>query len=129
MELLSITVPAPPSANKIWRHVGNKVLKSAEYRQWLKECDALIWSKGWRDLIRGPVRIEIYITPKDKRLRDVDNYAKPCLDLLESSGVIENDKNVEQLYIERRLPRGGWPHTVQIRITALAQTDTQSDRP
>lgn len=126
-----MTLPAPPSANKMYRYAGNRVLKSSAYRQWLKECDALIWQKGWRDQMTGPLRVRIHITPKDNRLRDIDNYIKPCLDVLESAGVIENDRLVVTLEVERFSPRGGHPHTVQILADAITPdpADTRSDRP
>ena len=33
----AIRLPWPPSANRLWRNFGGKVLKSAHYRAWQRE--------------------------------------------------------------------------------------------
>ena len=49
--------------------------------------------------ITCPVAVQLAITPPDKRKRDLDNYIKPELDVLEASGAVENDSMVKRLSV------------------------------
>lgn len=98
------TIPAGPSTNNMYRSIGSgRVLKSEKYRQWLKDSVADIHLAGeWKhEPIATMVKMEITVHPKDKRLRDIDNYAKACADLMEAAGVIIDDRQIVKLTIER----------------------------
>ena len=114
----SYTLPAPPTLNRMYRAVGRgRVLKAKEYRAWLKEADALMHAHRVPVRISGPVKVHIVAFPKDKRIRDIDSYAKPLLDLLECA-VLVDDSQVEVLQLERMEPTGE-PHCVHIHVTPL----------
>jgi len=94
-----ITVPRPPSANRLWRTVpGMKrpVLDRA-YASWIETA-------GWdakRQAVGAPrvdcrfdARIEVPISR-----RDTDNWAKPLLDLMEHVGIVTNDGNMHDVTI------------------------------
>lgn len=97
--MILITVPAPPSANRIWRTVpGMKhPVLDRRYAEWLNTA-------GWQARMqatgaariegRFDVRIEVPISR-----RDTDNWSKPLLDLMEHVGVVSNDGNMHQVTV------------------------------
>lgn len=90
---VAVTLPFPPSANRIWRFVPGQAtpLKSEAYRRWLKAAKA-----ECRDLrrVNGPFMITIVATRPDNRVRDLDNLAKPTLDALK--GIAFEDDSLAQ---------------------------------
>lgn len=100
-----LTLPPPPSANKIWRNLGDRVLKSAEYRRWLALANAAI-PLGARGAITGRCKVTIIADRPDRRARDIDNLAKPILDALKPQkdlplkGVIRDDHLVAPLTLD-----------------------------
>ena len=85
----------PPSVNAIWRFTkGGKMYRTSEYQTWAN-------AEGWnlksqlpgKHKFTGPV----YVTLAMRRRRsnmDGDNYQKATFDLLQSVGLIDNDKNI-----------------------------------
>jgi len=92
--ILSIT--PPPSANRMWT---SNHRKTPEYRAWETEA-------GWQIMaqrpkcVDGTVMITIYAPANG--MRDLDNHAKPTLDLLVKLGLIEGDrfKTVKRIVME-----------------------------
>ena len=85
----------PPSVNHIYRFTkGGKMYKTEAYTTWANgEGDQLNRQLSGQHKFTGPV----YITLAMKRRRsnmDGDNLQKGIFDLLQSSGAIDNDKNV-----------------------------------
>ena len=115
--LISFTLPAPPSANRIWRVGGGKVHKSKEYKDWMKANRWQVINKTPSEPLNGPISVTIVVRPRDKRLRDVDNYAKPVLDFCEYIGLIENDRQVERLLIFRGEPAD--THFIEVGVGEL----------
>jgi len=105
MTPFTITLPKPPSANKIWRYIPGRVLKSKEYRHWLSECMDMVWvANTGRATLLGPVTVAIVYSPKDGRYMDCDAPIKPVLDLLEAAGVYANDRQVCTVLAHRTEP-------------------------
>lgn len=97
--MLIITVPKPPSANRIWRTVpGMKhPVLDRTYADWLKAAgwEARMQAAGAPRIdCRFDVRIEVPISR-----RDTDNWAKPLLDLMEHVGIVSNDGNMHQVTV------------------------------
>ena len=86
----SLTLPYPPSANRLWRAVNGRQIKSAEYREYMSRCVACILAQR-PEKLSGPYRLTIVATPPDRRARDIDNLIKPTSDALAQAGVIDND--------------------------------------
>lgn len=84
------SLPYPPSANRLWRNVGGKTLKSAAYRRWLEEARTAVYCQRI-ERVSGPYVLSIIARRPDRRLRDLDNLAKPTNDLLKAAGLIEDD--------------------------------------
>lgn len=93
---VSLTLPYPPSANRLWRSVPKlkSPIKSREYLTWIKAAQACIPMTA-RDEIKGQFRVLIEADRPDRRARDLDNLTKPLLDVLcptnTHKGVIEDD--------------------------------------
>lgn len=113
---VSVVLPLPPSANRIWR-VGQNgaVHKAAAYRGWLKQV-------GWECLIAkatgrvpGLYALRVRVPPM---LKDLDNVAKPTGDALQRSGVVANDKHCQRLVLEVDQARRGL-ETMLVEVWAL----------
>lgn len=91
--LISLPV-VPPSVNRIWRHGSGRTYRIPAYAKWLNAMGLI--AKGQ---MRGqptwdaPVKVSILMR-RPRKNSDLDNRIKPLLDLLQSAGVIANDKLV-----------------------------------
>lgn len=88
---MTLLIPMPPSVNNLFLNVqGRGRVKSPHYRAWITEA-------GWELKMQKPPRftgdfaILIEAGPRNKR-RDVDNLAKPILDLLVAMKVVQDDR-------------------------------------
>ena len=93
---VTLDLPYPPSANRLWRTYRGRVCKSREYKDWLVVAGFAARSQGLTEVV-GPYKISINATRPDKRRRDLDNIIKPVSDLMQSIGVIKNDSDCELL--------------------------------
>ena len=84
----TIKLSYPPSA------------KSPEYRKWLDHSILLAKSQFHQDTYKCELHVELFIGVPDKRKRDLDNRIKPCLDLLQASGILEDDSLIHRLYAQ-----------------------------
>lgn len=96
--MITLTTTYPPSANRLWRNVAGKVLKSAVYRAWLAENLHLGYQH--KRTVSGPYALSLIVTAPDKRARDLDNIVKPVSDLLQACGIVSNDTNMKRLVAE-----------------------------
>lgn len=99
---ITVTLTYPPSANKLWRNIAGKTLKSGEYRAWIHLNDGLYLQqsagRGWRQ-ITGPYRLTIIATAPDKRRRDLANLEKATSDFLQHAGAVSDDCNCHELHM------------------------------
>jgi len=110
----------PPSANRLWRAVRGRQIKSAEYRQWLEAnaAHALAWPRVVA--LDGHYALHVVATAPDKRRRDLDNLLKPIGDLIQHLGLVTDDKNMRRLTAEwGSAPSAG----VQITIKPIGGSD------
>lgn len=110
--MITLTLPLPPSANRLYRAIGRgRSIKSKEYREWIARARSIVSeSVGNLEPLTGPCTaiIALYL----RRRRDVDNSAKPILDVLQGL-VYANDSQVRRLLICReQVERGALPHVV-----------------
>jgi len=98
-ERVSIALPFPTSANRMYRAVAGRSILSTEYRRWKQQAGWALQAQRPAK-IAGPVGISVDLRAPDKRKRDCDNSLKPILDLLKTHQVIEDDNNriVRSLY-------------------------------
>lgn len=85
--MVSLDLPMPPSTNRLWRSVGQRVIKSEEYRRWLHVAG---WQLKEQRAGRVAGRVEVGLTI-GKTTGDLDNRTKALLDLLVLHEVIEGD--------------------------------------
>lgn len=118
---VSLTLPYPPSANRMWRSVPKlkSPIKSREYLAWIKAAQGCIPMVA-RDEIKGAFIVTIEADRPDRRKRDLDNLVKPILDLLRPTtthkGVIEDDHLAEQITIRWTSAEPKKPASVRVTI-------------
>ena len=122
--MINITLPWPPSVNRIWRSVGGRVLLSAEGRTYRQAVEvAVLEQHGAGDPLTGRLSMTIRAYPPDRRRRDVDNMAKAILDSLERAGVYVNDAQIDHLSIRRMSVEKPGRVEVSIRQIDLHNSD------
>jgi crossover junction endodeoxyribonuclease RusA len=118
--LIEIELPFPPSANRYWRNVNGRMVKSAEARVYRDEAgwlalQALTRSGRRADPLAGELRISLDFY-RPARRGDLDNRIKVCLDALQGIA-FENDSQIAEIHARRfedkQSPR------VEIRIGSL----------
>ena len=116
-----LTLPYPPSVNRLWRRVGNRTLLSKAGRLYRSDVSMICLSElGITQPLSGPLRVTIQIFPPDKRRRDLDNTAKSLLDALEHAGVFVNDGDIDALHILRKAPCPPAGHVIVTVISRKA---------
>lgn len=103
---MTIELPYPPSVNTLWRSAGGRNILSEAGRAYRRQglTSLLFVSKADRACwpFTGPLAVEIYVHPPDRRRRDLDNIPKAVLDLLTHGGVYQDDSQIDRLLIQRQ---------------------------
>ena len=118
MSALRLSLPYPPSANRLWRAVQGRNIKSAEYRAWLHT--AATWARvKYREALSGPYAITIAVDRPDRRRRDLGNIEKPISDALVQAALIRDDSDCQRLTVfwSDRAPGEGALVHVEIEAT------------
>jgi crossover junction endodeoxyribonuclease RusA len=107
--LLELTIPFPPSVNRVYRNLRGRTLISREGRAYRKDVCALLAGGGCRQPpLGGRIALSMDAFPPDKRRRDLDNLQKSLIDALQHAGVYEDDSQIDLLVTRRReLVKGG----------------------
>lgn len=118
--MITVILPYPPSANRLWRNGKGVTYKSAEYVAWLAEAQAAIPMQA-RGQIRGPHSVLIEVDRPSRALRDIDNRAKPIMDSLKDQkylkGVIRDDSDTVQITIRWTGAEPVKPALVRVTVT------------
>ncbi|MCM8734606.1 RusA family crossover junction endodeoxyribonuclease [Azospirillum sp. A1-3] len=92
---ITLTMPAPPSVNNLFKNLGRRGrAPTPAYEDWKRVA-------GWQvkaqrpQPISGPIAVTIV---HGKRRADLDNLNKAPLDLLVSLGLIDDDAFVRELH-------------------------------
>jgi Holliday junction resolvase RusA-like endonuclease len=95
----SCEIGVPISANAMYTRTKTGMAKSKKYRQWLELNVPLVESLLDKPTC-FPVSIEVVVMDGNdwKHGRDIDNVAKPLVDLLVKSGVLPDDSTQ---YVEK----------------------------
>jgi len=92
-----LSLPYPPSANRLWRNVNGRAIKSAAYRDWLEHAaQEALFQRPAR--VEGPYHLEIHVAAPDRRKRDIDNLIKPLSDALSQVGVTDDDRMAQSIF-------------------------------
>ncbi|WP_227656670.1 RusA family crossover junction endodeoxyribonuclease [Aeromonas caviae] len=102
----TVTLPWPPSTNRIWRNVAvsgkPRTLLSQEGRVYRKAAaDACLVAKLSGKQISDRLALRLVVQPPDRRARDLDNTVKAVQDALTHAGVWLDDSQIDRLLVER----------------------------
>ncbi len=114
-------LPRPPSANRIWCIRGTYIVKTGEYNSWLKEAGLVLRSQV-KGRFSDCYALRIQAGRRGDVHYDIGNYEKPISDLLESAGVVKNDKLCQSISVE-------WVSGVpadQVKIIVIATNKVDS---
>jgi len=100
--MLNIFLPYPPSVNTYWGFKGSQRFLTAKARQFKKDVFAAFVLSEHEGFEAHRVSLTVYLHAPDKRVRDIDNIAKPLLDALTQAGVFIDDSQVDRLMIVRK---------------------------
>ena len=101
---MQINLPCPPSVNAMYYNRrrgggGRGRIKSAKYRDWLRDADAYLMVQKRRLVpITGPYEVRI-IVPRGRP--DLDNLNKAVIDFLVSRELTPDDKHCCKITTER----------------------------
>jgi len=104
-------LPIPPANNRYYRHARGRTYLSAEGKAYKQEIKLL----ARPIMLKGPLRIEVEIHPRDNRKRDIDGYQKGLFDALTFAGIWEDDSQVDEMEFVRGENNKGNPH-LKIKI-------------
>lgn len=96
IQLDTLTLPLPPSVNRYYRHVGAKVLISADGRAYRSRVVSEVLMQLRRPpRLSGRLAIIMRVYPPDRRRRDLDNLRKALWDALTHAGVWLDDSQID----------------------------------
>ena len=90
------------SVNKYYRSWKGRVLISKDGKEFKNELELHLTNY---QKILGKIKLNIILHFKDKRKRDVDNYAKVLIDCLKNK-LFEDDDMIYKLYMEKHIGYG-----------------------
>ena len=102
---LMFTLPWPPSVNTYYRTYLGRMLVSAKGRKYRREVIDRIIELGMPlTLLDARLSMQVWVTPPDRRKRDLDNLLKPLIDALQHSALFNDDEQIDELAIFRGPP-------------------------
>lgn len=103
MTEIKLTLPAPPSINRLWRVRGSIVYKTKLYTDYKQAVMDVVKKSGYLNLkLETRLYYEAVYYPPDKRKRDIDNFcSKALLDSLTSAGVYVDDSQIDIIHYQR----------------------------
>ncbi len=99
--MTTLTLPWPPSTNRLWRHWRGRTLLSAEGRAYRAAVAKVCLESRCTRLGGVSVGLRIETWQPDRRRRDLDNLLKATLDALTHAGVYDDDSQIDDLRIRR----------------------------
>jgi crossover junction endodeoxyribonuclease RusA len=107
-----IVLPWPPSVNRIWRSVNNRVLLSRDGRSYREHVMREWMSARIQGFGKSRLAVSIVAHAPDARRRDIDNICKAVLDALQHAGAYNDDSQIDRLSIRRGEINRANPHVL-----------------
>lgn len=109
-------IDKPPSVNNMFVNIpGKGRVRSGEYTRWMRNQLKFLMAQRARP-VPTPVSVEIFIPASTRG--DIDNRAKPILDLIVKAGIIPDDNTNHVRSITMTLHD---EKTCKVRVTAIEQ--------
>lgn len=105
--MLNLTLPYPPSVNTYWGFKGSQRFLTKRAKEFKAEVEAAFILSEHPGMGDDRINLIVFLHAPDKRVRDIDNIAKPLLDALTQAGVFNDDGQVDRLLIVRRETKKG----------------------
>lgn len=102
-----LILPYPPSVNTYWRANGKRRFLSKAGVEFKKAVAEYVIDNNIPKLGNARLSVDIVISPRSKRIFDLDNLLKAILDSLMDAGVYDDDSQVDDLCIRRGQPKKG----------------------
>lgn len=127
---LALELPVPPSANKIWRRVGERIVLSEPARRYRETVARILFAErarlgalsvaktGLYLPLVGRLGVTLSLVPAKNTRRDLDNCFKATLDALTHAGLWRDDAQIDHLSIDRCPPDPKQPH-LKVVVTCL----------
>ncbi len=116
MTQITLALPMPPSLNRTYKTGKGVFYKDAKASQWALNALWSIRAAGVPKLPAGRYSLSLTLHGLRKN-SDLDNRVKAIQDVLQASGIIENDKHIDRLHVYRGL--GGPPALVDILVELI----------
>jgi len=105
--MLILNLPLPPPLSSYYGVRGKSKYISAKGKAFIEKVTEVVTELNY-PTFENKVSIFICIYPADKRISDLDNRLKSCLDALTHAGAWLDDSQVDELCIIRKEPvKGG----------------------
>lgn len=98
---IALSIPFPPSVNRIWRQFQGRTIMSREGRAYRAEVVAAIYAARVQGLGRQKLRLTVAAHMPDDRRRDLDNLLKAANDAMQAARLFEDDAQITDLRIYR----------------------------
>lgn len=97
---MMVRLPVPPSTNNLFANGKRGRYLTDAYDAWRTEAGLKL--NLARPIPFGAIKVAVSLfVPRKPKSRDIDNFCKAPLDLLVKHRVINDDKQVERLTVER----------------------------
>ena len=100
--MVQIFLPYPPSVNSYWGFQQSRRFLNAKAKVFKTEVHYKVLQTKCQPFGRARLRIAIELYPPDRRIRDIDNPIKPVFDSLVSSGLFDDDSQIDELAVLRK---------------------------
>ncbi len=102
---MKLFLPIPPSVNQLYpSSKSGRRFKSKRYKEWEIEAAQYLLSEFLPELYglyKSRVEISYRFAFKDKRVRDIENFAKALGDFLQRNEIIEDDSQIDIMHLIR----------------------------
>jgi len=93
-------LPYPPSVNSYWGFHGHRRFLTPKANEFKAQVAHIVRLNNVK-LDQFRIQLEMTLYPTDKRIRDIDNSIKSCLDALVQAGAFNDDSQIDKLIVQR----------------------------